>query len=49
MGKINWRVVVLSLVGLGFMVLTFLVHWMFIIGAAVSSWWSWRILFGEKG
>jgi hypothetical protein len=41
----NPKVVFASLVALVFMVLTFTVNWMFIIGAAVLSWWSWRDLF----
>ncbi len=31
----NWKVVVYSIIALGFLVLTFLVDWMFIIGAVV--------------
>ncbi|MEJ2267700.1 MAG: hypothetical protein P8X70_01340 [Nanoarchaeota archaeon] len=33
--KINWKVVLLSLLAIGFLVLTFLVDWLFIIGAVV--------------
>lgn len=33
--KINWKVVILSLIALGFIALTFLVDWIFIIGAVI--------------
>ncbi len=35
MGKVNIKVVVYSLIALGFLVLTFLVDWIFILGALV--------------
>ena len=44
MKGINWKVVLFSLVALGFMALTFLVDWMFIIGAVVMVWLSGREL-----
>ena len=31
----NWKVVILSIIALGFVALTFLVDWIFIIGAAI--------------
>jgi Na+-transporting methylmalonyl-CoA/oxaloacetate decarboxylase gamma subunit len=40
--KPNWKVVISSIIGLGFIVLTFLIHWMFIIGAVVV------MLFNQK-
>lgn len=33
--KVNWKVTILSFVALGFIALTFLVHWYFIIGAVI--------------
>lgn len=33
--KINWKVVIYSFVALGFLALTFLVDWIFIIGAVI--------------
>lgn len=33
--KINWKVVIYSIIALGFLVLTFLVDWLFIIGAVI--------------
>ena len=33
--KINLKVVVFSILALGFLVLTFLVNWLFIIGAVI--------------
>jgi hypothetical protein len=37
-GKVNWRVIVYSLMALGFLALTYLVDWIFIIGAVVLIW-----------
>lgn len=48
MGKVNGKVVVLSLIGIGFMVMIFWIHWTFIIGAALASWMGWKILFEKK-
>jgi len=31
----NWKVVILSIIALGFIALTFLVDWIFIVGAAI--------------
>lgn len=36
--KVNYRVIIYSLIAFGFLVLTFLVDWLFIIGAAVMMW-----------
>ncbi|MBI2043993.1 hypothetical protein HYT24_01370 [Candidatus Pacearchaeota archaeon] len=33
--KINWKVVIYSVIALGFLVLTFTVDWIFIIGAVI--------------
>lgn len=33
--KINWKVVIFSVLALGFITLTFLVDWLFIIGAVI--------------
>jgi hypothetical protein len=38
--KINIKVVIYSVLALGFIALTFLVDWMFIIGAFALSWLS---------
>ncbi|MBI3623454.1 hypothetical protein HY212_05250 [Candidatus Pacearchaeota archaeon] len=45
--KTNWPVVFLSLVALGFIALTFLVDWIFIIGAVVIFFVNQRLL-GKK-
>jgi len=42
--KINVKVVIYSIIALGFMALTFLVDWMFIIGAVVMIWLNQREL-----
>ena len=42
--KINVKVVIYSLIAIGFIVLTFLVDWMFIIGAVVMIWLNQREL-----
>ena len=34
----NRKVVILSIIALGFLALTFLVDWIFIVGAAVIVW-----------
>jgi len=46
--KINVKVVIYSIIALGFMVLTFLVDWMFIIGAVIMIWLNQRELMGRK-
>jgi len=33
--KINWKIIIFSLIAIGFLVLAFLVDWLFIIGAVV--------------
>jgi len=33
--KTNWKVVILSIIALGFIALTFLVNWIFILGAVI--------------
>jgi hypothetical protein len=33
--KVNWKVVIYSIIALGFVALTFFVDWVFIIGAVV--------------
>ncbi len=48
MAERNWKVVILSLLALVCMVLTFTVHWMFIVLAAIFSAWGWRILVKEE-
>ncbi len=46
--KINIKVIIYSIIALGFMVLTFLVDWMFIIGAVVMIWLNQRELMGKR-
>ncbi len=46
--KINVKVVIYSIIALGFMVLTFLVDWMFIIGAVIMMWLNQRELMGKR-
>lgn len=44
----NKKVVIYSLIALGFLALTFLVDWLFIIGAAIIMFWNHKALFGKK-
>ncbi len=44
--KINIKVVIYSFIAMGFVALTFLVDWMFIIGAVVMIWLNQRELMG---
>ncbi|HUW43401.1 MAG TPA: hypothetical protein VMV95_00350 [Bacillota bacterium] len=46
--KINWKVFILSLIALGFIALTFLIDWMFIIGAVIIMLINQRELLGKK-
>jgi hypothetical protein len=46
--KVNWKVVILSLIALGFIALTFFVHWAFIIGAVIIMIINQRELLGKK-
>ena len=46
--KTNWKVVVYSLIALGFLALTFLFDWLFIIGAVVLMFLNQREL-GKMG
>ena len=46
--KINWKVVIFSLLALGFLVLTFLVDWLFIIGAVVFMFLNQKELMHKK-
>ncbi|MEN7982393.1 MAG: hypothetical protein ABFQ65_03015 [Nanoarchaeota archaeon] len=46
--KLNSKVVIFSLIALGFMVLTFLVDWIFIIGAVVLVYLSQKELMKNK-
>jgi len=46
--KVNWKVVILSLIALGFIALTFLVDWMFIIGAVIIMLINQRELLRKK-
>ena len=46
--KINIKVVIYSIIALGFMALTFLVDWIFIIGAVVMIWLNQRELMRKK-
>ncbi len=46
--KVNWKVVILSLIALVFIALTFFVHWAFIIGAVIIMLINQRELLGKK-
>ena len=46
--KINIKVIIYSIIALGFVALTFLVDWMFIIGAVVMIWLNQKELMGKK-
>ena len=45
--EINYKVVVLSLIGLLCLALTFFVHWLFIIGCAIVIWINQKELMGK--
>jgi len=47
-GKINWRVVIYSVIALGFVALTFWINWIFIIGAVIMIWLNQRELMKKK-
>ncbi|MFA7707384.1 MAG: hypothetical protein WCX73_00370 [Candidatus Pacearchaeota archaeon] len=42
--KFNWKVVIYSLIALGFLALSFIVDWIFVIGAVVMIWLNQREL-----
>ena len=42
--KINIKVIIYSIIAIGFIALTFLVDWMFIIGAVIMMWLNQREL-----
>jgi len=42
--KPNWKVVIYSIIALGFVALTVLVDWVFIIGAVIIIWLNHREL-----
>ena len=46
--KMNLKVTIFSLIALGFLVLTFLVNWMFIIGAVILMILNQRELMKKK-
>ncbi len=46
--EVNWPVVIIGLIGLGFVALTFIIHWLFIIPAVIIMIINQRILFKEK-
>lgn len=46
--KINIKVIIYSIIAIGFLVLTFLVDWMFIIGAVIMMWLNQRELMGNR-
>lgn len=47
-GKINWKVVIFSLIALGFIALTFLINPYFIIGAVVFMLLNQHEIMGKK-
>ena len=46
--KPNWKIVIFSLIALGFLALTFFVDWLFITGAIVFMLLNQRELMGKK-
>ena len=46
--KINIKVIVYSIIALGFLVLTFLIDWMFIIGAIILVYLNQKELMKKK-
>ena len=49
MNKFNLKVVIYSIIALGFMILTFLVDWIFIVGAVALVYLNHKELFKKKG
>ena len=45
--KINWKIIIYSLIGLGFLGLTYFVDWIFIVGAVVIIWLNHKELWGK--
>ena len=48
MAKPNIKVIVYSLIALGFVALTFLIDWIFIIGAIIMIWLNQKELMGNE-
>jgi len=46
--KTNWKIVIYSIIALGFIALTFLVDWLFIIGAVVLMYLNQRELMKKR-
>ncbi len=46
--KVNWKVVIYSIIALGFLALTFLVDWLFIIGAVFFMFLNQKELMGKN-
>jgi hypothetical protein len=46
--KINWKVVIYSIIALGFLALSFLVDWLFIIGAVIFMFLNQKELMKKK-
>ncbi|MDO8459821.1 MAG: hypothetical protein Q7S74_01805 [Nanoarchaeota archaeon] len=44
----NPKVIIYALIALGCLVLMYLVHWAFIIPAAILLWLNWKELMGKK-
>jgi len=40
--KINWKIIIYSIIGLGFLALTYFVDWIFVVGAVVMIWMNQR-------
>jgi hypothetical protein len=45
--KINWKIIVYSLIAFGFLALTYFIDWIFIIGAVVMVWLNQKELKGK--
>jgi len=48
MKKVNWIVVISSILAIGFLILTFTVDWLFIIGAVILMFVNQRELFKKN-
>jgi len=46
--KPNIKVIIYSLIALGFVALTFFIDWLFIIGAVIMIWLNQKELMGKK-
>ncbi len=46
--QINWKVVIFSLIAMGFLAMTFIFDWIFIIGAVIFMFLNQKEIMGKK-